>query len=529
MSMDVQDSQLLQQQPTPPGSSNGNNVDPLDGDSHIQHNAPGAHRGHEVDSLKKHEAEAKKGQKPPDSEEPEEQKIKPSYKSILTRRQYKKRRMYKMAWKSLMTLVEDASESSDTSGSDDLLDDDDHTTFKASRRTTKVAQAEADAPADISSLKPEGDAPREDNNTIMDKAVKSKAEKAPLGDVLYKAEFYHYLKSKGEQKPKYSSCLEGDKPILTARAKEKSAKSKGSSVLEITTMYAIPRTGDASKAPSTSTDVLAELGVYLTIRSKMILDTLQDLIPYYPTQSFANDDLVLQEPFCPLLHYYEELKVRRDSLRHEASQHDSLEVDDRSVAHEHLTYVVDFVSGRYAEPLAKELALHRKSPAMCTYDWVWLLFRPGTVVYRWSYGNLTAYVVESHRKDKVHEKDEKIKPPTFSTSEDLDRKSRPPSLSVAVWHIDFYGDCLGRRRKHIYIDSFDGEKEITSLPIFPKEFLKHEKRVDPELPTEESLIQRGRLFFGLTKRCYKEYDGKTAVVPKRSVSVSIATFLGILY
>ena len=522
--MDLQDiqqqTQLSQQQPSPSNSFETCSIIPQDGESQCDRDDSPAHDDNEDNSRKKHKAKASESYQPPVSEDPEEQKINPSYKSILTRKQYKRRRMYKMAWKTLLTKFEEASESSDISGSDDWYDEDDQKSLNVVKRTVPVLQSEKNGTADTSSVQDRHEDQLEGNGRAggaTDKTINKRAKKPPIGNILYKAEFYHYYKSNGEQKPKYSSCLEDDKPIQTARA-ERSAKSRGSSVLEITTMYAVPRTGDASMASSTSTDVLAELGVYLTIRSKIILDTLQSIVPYYPTQSFSNDDLVLQEPFCPLLHYHEELKERRDYLKHEALSNVMPDDDDRSVACEHLTYLVDFVSDRYAEPLSKELSRHQKSPPMCTYEWVWLLFRPGSIVYRWSYGNLTAYVVESHRRDKVHDKDEKIKPPIFSTFEDLERKYRSPSLIVSVWHIDFYGDCLGRRRKYIYIDSFEGEKEITSLPIFPKEFLKYEKRVDPELSTEESLIQRGKFFFSLTKRCYKEYDGETACFPKRSVS-----------
>ena len=47
----------------------------------------------------------------------------PSYRSILPAKVYKRRRLYKLAWKSLLTTFEDMDSESD--GSDDLLDDSD--------------------------------------------------------------------------------------------------------------------------------------------------------------------------------------------------------------------------------------------------------------------------------------------------------------------------------------------------------------------------------------------------------------------
>ena len=50
----------------------------------------------------------------------------PTYKYSFTKKQYKRRRMYKMAWKMLLTNIEETAENDDDSdGSDDLFDESD--------------------------------------------------------------------------------------------------------------------------------------------------------------------------------------------------------------------------------------------------------------------------------------------------------------------------------------------------------------------------------------------------------------------
>lgn len=405
-----------------------------------------------------------------------------SHKSKLSPREYKKRQLYKAAWKSFMTSMEDFSEESGEELETDKL--------RASTEVNQIGNAQV---------------------------VNENAQKAP--EVLYKADFYHYSNNPitGDQVPIFSGSRKSDKPILTTRTLEKPSRSNGQSILEFTTLYAVPDSNASSIASSTPATVLAEVGIYMVIRSKMILNILKSIIPYYPRRSFLSDELVLAEPFCVLLHYLEELKDRREKIEQE-SLHRVPESDDTPALHKHLTYLVNFVSEAYAHSLSNERARHLKSPAMCTYDWIWLLFRPGTVVYEWSCGNLTAYVVESHSKDEIYGIDQNPQPPTLQFSENIEHRARPKCLTIYVWHLVSNGEVLGREQKTFRIDMFEGEREILSLPIVPQSFSTHMNYMDPDLSTEESLIRRGKLFFALIKGCYKEYNGETAIDPKRSVS-----------
>ena len=129
---------------------------------------------------------------------------------------------------------------------------------------------------------------------------------------------------------------------------------------------------------------------------------------------------------------------------------------------EHLRYSVDFVQQRYADALLQEEMSHQESQAMCTFEWSWLLFRLGTVVYSWHDGFLRAFVVEKHDREPKNQR--RLRPKEISKLDDLERKPLTPHITV--WLLGSDGDHIGRCREDFCIAPFDGAKPILSLPIF---------------------------------------------------------------
>ena len=343
-------------------------------------------------------------------------------------------------------------------------------------------------------------------------------------NVSYRADIYYYSHEFERGKtPKFERSVQNKNPIRTIHTQDRAGNSK-ESVFEITAMYAIPAPNPYSikERPhedgiSQPIEVLAEVGTYMTIRSKFVLDILRDVVRYHPSLTPRTVEMVLQEPFCMLLHHDEELARRRDKLKQAASESASPERNPSSISHEHIAYLMEFTHRRYADAMSRETARHRETRAMCTYDWVWLLFRPGSIVYSWDHNTLKAHIVEEHDRGEGAKTGGKISPKVLSDADDEERLPRPERLKVLVWTVEFDGERLGRRRRTVYIPAFDGEKSILSLPIFPKEFLKYDTRVHPTLSTEDFLTQRGKLFVEMARRSYREYHGETVTVPRRTV------------
>lgn len=430
-----------------------------------------------------------------------------SRQEALKRKDEKWRRMYQLAFETLMTRFV---KFSDPEESNDLGELDE-----------KLFMENFDQPPPLGRVLTNG----EDSSKI--EATQIESENKSKVNVSYKAALYHYSSDfRREKTPRFERSIQDKSPIRTVNARDL-AKNSTAAIFEITVMYAIPEPDpyDMIKdlrpaAASQSTKVLANVGSYMTIRSESVLDILRDIISYYPSLPPHTNELALQEPFCMLLHYREELEERRDKLKQAASEEASPAERQSSTAHEHLEYLTDFIRERYADAMSQETARHRATCAMCTYDWVWLLFRPGNIVYAWDYDHntLRAYIVEQHDRQVGENTDGKIRPKTISSTDDVEHLPRPRRLQVVVWTMDFDGQMLGRRRETYEISAFDGEKDILSLPLFPKEYLKYDKRVHQTLSTEDYLIERGKTFVELARKTYKEYNGENLTFPKMTVS-----------
>ena len=338
-------------------------------------------------------------------------------------------------------------------------------------------------------------------------------------DFQYKAEFYHYIRHYDEQ-----HIAQLHKTILNQEPISINSSTRASNVtnincFEVTSKYVIPERIKTADDITISEAVLAYLGTYITIRSRLVIEYLKHTVLYYPAVSFDTDELVLEEPFCVLLHYQPELQDRCSSGDLVTSELGSADEDEYSAGLKHFKDLNNFLEQRYTYSLSLEVLRHRGHPAMCTYEWMWLLFKPGSLVYSLVDGVLEAFIVEQHDKDAPKEKDRKTKPPNIRAMDVLERTTHQETLRVTVWYLAFNGEHLGRCREVHHIPKFDGEKSILSLPIFPHEFMKHDKRVHESLSTQDYLIGRGKLFCEMIRRSYRHYEGDTANSPKRIVSL----------
>ena len=127
---------------------------------------------------------------------------------------------------------------------------------------------------------------------------------------------------------------------------------------------------------------------------------------------------------------------------------------------------------------------------------------------------LRAFVVESHTREKNTRDPDSLKPK--ASSKELEEIKKPETLSIRTWYSAFNGTYLSRVRQTFDIEPFDGEKPITSLPCFPKEYLLRDPTVDSERPIDEVLVERGKTYVGLMERKFVEYHGETINQPRKA-------------
>ena len=230
----------------------------------------------------------------------------------------------------------------------------------------------------------------------------------------------------------------------------------------------------------------------LRIHSPHLVNALRQIIRYYPGLSLSGVPVSINDPFMPLVHYMKELE---DYKTNHPNGHDK---DFIFTTNSHIDILLEFLEQRHGEGLRLELERHRRQPPVATFEYHWLLFRPGDQIF----------VVD---RDKQNDKEE-IKPHLVPLIH-CPLVSSNKSLQYVIWNIDIDSEYVslepyfGKR----YIYSFEGEKEVLSLGLCPRRLLPDHSQV------VQKLIARVKKVVSLFEPSYMEYNGATIGSPSFEV------------
>lgn len=270
----------------------------------------------------------------------------------------------------------------------------------------------------------------------------------------------------------------------------------------------------------------------MVLLSKPIMEVLQKIITYYPGTNVKSDSLLLDFPYCILVHYIAELEMFKNTF--DGKDDNSTEADkDRNAStsipglnwssvgrcdkttFDHIEQLLHFLrSNLYSNDLETELARHSRNIPVCTFSMLWLLYRPGSTVYVTNAaGEASAYIVKEYKVNDKKDKQEQARHPgmrqpmgpsgTFSY---LKSKTQPLLYDLILWNLDFDGQYVRRYHKTVTIGHFDGERPILDLQTIPARFLD----ASDGGKTREKLIERGRKWYGmLTGAQQWHYSGPT--------------------
>lgn len=355
-----------------------------------------------------------------------------------------------------------------------------------SRGTAKVADEIDGLPERIMTVDENSDSASNPESVAL---VDTPPEEPPP-PVLYKVDYY-------DDDNKFVFSKENKEPM----AVQNTLSSLKKSVLEVITDVRIigphaPNIANEEKPGN----AISILGTSLKINSPAIITALQSVIEYYPGQSFSEDSNIVGEPFTSLIHHEKELKAYRDQF-HPSKIDSTVECCQRNAnAYEHLGILQNVLSERSSKEVEAERQRHARGVA--TFEMLWLLYKPGDDVYLdTDYdGNYDAYVVKSYSGGMYG--------------------GRPFPMTIDLWNMDFDGNRIGRKCLSVDQPVYDGEKDITSLSVFPCQFWKDKsKDGEDSTPLKKKLEERGKMFFRLTQRQCMDYDGLRQIWPKKHVSV----------
>lgn len=241
-----------------------------------------------------------------------------------------------------------------------------------------------------------------------------------------------------------------------------------------------------------------KLHSYIRILSPAVNEALRCVVDYYPGLNLSEIFIKVHEPYSVFFFYEKELEAYRNRLENLAEQ--AGPTCANRFAHKHLGIALDFVRGRMGKAVEEERKRHERG--FCTFDMLWLLYKPGAEVY-YDWHN-----VGEHNPHIFHEIE----------SEPAEGTTKQYSLSH--WNMDADSNWVGAGPiNSSNITRFAGEKAITELVSFPCEFLRFAEGMTEEdvKQVREHFVNRGKMWYRMRRKpaCYS-FKGVTCTFPRRN-------------
>lgn len=143
---------------------------------------------------------------------------------------------------------------------------------------------------------------------------------------------------------------------------------------------------------------------------------------------------------------------------------------------EHTKFILNFLKSDFSD-ISRVLDNFESltPPNLVKYSDLWMLYRPGTMVYSRGNGEWEAFVVDS--LDGMQ-----IRKPSPDNGHAFTR------LDIRAWSMNFDGEVYGRVWSIHCVAPFHGVRDISSLSLVPEKYLLDRNAI------RESLLSRGRKF-----------------------------------
>ncbi|KAJ7255682.1 hypothetical protein C8J57DRAFT_1721711 [Mycena rebaudengoi] len=190
---------------------------------------------------------------------------------------------------------------------------------------------------------------------------------------------------------------------------------------------------------------------------------LAKVIDHYPGISFHTKHISLTLPVESLYHYLSELRAEAQTLR------------EGSMELEHLNILLNFIEAQFATTIEQVNNLLPQN--LISYETLWTLFRPGTIIH-----------------SKIRGYDRAFKLQSYYTV---------PCVGFYQngTYVDYDGQNFGTRQETLKIPPFEGSAHISTLPFAPLEMRTRKDEI------RTALMKRGKRFQMMKEQCHGEYVG----------------------
>ncbi|KAK7046702.1 AAA family ATPase [Favolaschia claudopus] len=202
------------------------------------------------------------------------------------------------------------------------------------------------------------------------------------------------------------------------------------------------------------------------VYSEHLKKILAKVISSYPSISFHTEHICLTLPVECLYHYLSELQAEAKTLA---------EGSDELV---HMNILLNFIETQFANTIEQVNNLRPQN--LVSYDTLWTLFRPGTIMHSKIRGYDRAFKVESYYTVKCGQ--------------------HVGFYSLGTF-MDYDGKNFGKRTERLKIPPFAGSAFIPSLPFAPLDMRTRKDDI------HAALMKRGERFQSMRGQCHGEYVG----------------------
>lgn len=223
----------------------------------------------------------------------------------------------------------------------------------------------------------------------------------------------------------------------------------------------------------------------MVVHSRHLINAFNAVIGSYPGTNFLQEIVTIEAPYYALFHH-------RDALsRYRIAQPACHDDDYAATTAKHIDVLLAFLDKTYGDKIRDEEARHKRGPPAATFEWLWLLLKPGEVIYKEVQNRWTPFVIG--HIDSVHDQDGKLL-----------------RYNIESWDICFAQGRMRRCMFRMSIRAFSGEKTISTLEAIPAAFFPDDLKKQGGLPMAEKQIAIGKEYWELVKRpTFKEYDGQS--------------------
>ncbi|OTA96207.1 hypothetical protein M434DRAFT_141672 [Hypoxylon sp. CO27-5] len=238
----------------------------------------------------------------------------------------------------------------------------------------------------------------------------------------------------------------------------------------------------------------------LRIHSLYVQSVLRALIRYYPGFDVQEREISFIYPFKELFHYWNDLQRiigegKNGNAEVIIKNPDTgsdviIKCDDLTCEHLLILTNAPPVKDAFEKVVKPELQLYDEG--LASYDFLWLLFKPGEIVFTQIRGKIAGFVVMKITHISRNESES----PLFNPHP-ADR------WELSLWNLAYDNKRLRRQSHNVSINRFYGEKSISDLPAFPTKFSRNPGALRDEL------IERGKRYHAIIcdEQSHMRYNG----------------------